>query len=170
VRVHYGLTTAEVVVADNTEGSAPISVVNFAERKGQQPGGYDKIFCVFDRNGHESFARAREKIKVIAGRKKTPLPIDEAISVPCFELWVLLHFERTDASFADCSAVSRRIRERHVVEYKKADATIARDLMQKLSDARQNAEWLEKRAENNEYNPYTSVYRALRYFEEIATM
>jgi hypothetical protein len=98
------------------------------------------------------------------------LPIDEAISVPCFELWVLLHFEQTDASFADCSAVSRRIRELHMEEYKKADAAVARDLMQKLNDARKHAEWLEKRAEDNEYNPYTSVYRALWYFEEIATM
>ena len=32
-RTHFDLTTAEVVIADNTKGSAPISVVNCAEER-----------------------------------------------------------------------------------------------------------------------------------------
>ena len=31
-RIHYGLTNAEVIVAENAVGSAPISVVECAER------------------------------------------------------------------------------------------------------------------------------------------
>ena len=46
-RSHFGLTTAEVVVADKTKGSAPISVVDYAQERAREPGGYDHIFCVF---------------------------------------------------------------------------------------------------------------------------
>lgn len=84
-RIHYGLNTAEVIVADNTVGSAPISVVQCAEAKSKERGGYDTIYCVFDRDGHESFGRARERIRALAGRNRNKLPIREALSIPCFE-------------------------------------------------------------------------------------
>lgn len=168
-RIKYGLTTAEIILADNTVGPAPISVVECAEEKCAERGGYDKVFCVFDRDGHESFDRAREKIKTLAGRKKKPLPIQEAISIPCFEFWVLLHFERTDAPFHKCAGVIQRIcEEHHMPGYEKADATIARLLMARLEEALGNADWIEGRAVNNGYNPYTSVHHVLRHFAEVA--
>jgi len=81
-RLRLGLRPAEVVIAENTHGSAPISVVACAEQKADEDGGYDFIFCVFDRDAHESFSRAREKINALAGRRKKPLPIQEIISIP----------------------------------------------------------------------------------------
>ena len=125
-RIHYKLTTAEIVLAENTVGSAPISVVQCAEDKCAERGGYDKVFCVFDRDGHESFQRARDRIRTLTSRKRFLSPIEEAISVPCFEFWVLLHFERTDRQFDRCSDVVDWIRDQHVPGYTKADAAIAR--------------------------------------------
>lgn len=162
-RIKYGLTTAEIILAENTKGPAPISVVECAEGKSREPGGYDKIYCVFDRDGHESFDRARNKIKTLSGRKKNPLPIDEAISVPCFELWVLLHFEKTDAPFNKCDDVIGRVRN-HMPGYEKADANIAKKLMDKINVAIENADWLEGQAVNNNYDPYTSVHNVIRHF------
>jgi hypothetical protein len=168
-RIKYGLTTAEITLADNTVGPAPISVVQCAEGKCAERGGYDKVFCVFDRDGHESFDRARNRIKSLADRKKNPLPIKEAISVPCFEFWVLLHFERTDPPFERCAAAIQRIRDQHhMPEYEKADATVAGKLMAKVEDAIGNADWVEGRAENNAYNPYTSVHHVLKHFSALA--
>ena len=166
-RIRYGLTTAEVVLADNTVGSAPISVVQCAEAKSREPGGYDTIFCVFDRDSHESFDRARERIHTLAERTRKPLPIHEAISIPCFEFWVLLHFERTDAPFTCCDEVTRRVRN-HIVNYEKADTAIARSLMDQVEYAKENADWLEGSAEDSSQNPYTSVHYVLRHFEQIA--
>jgi hypothetical protein len=40
VRILFQLTTAEVVVADNTKGAAPISVVECAEERAAEQGGY----------------------------------------------------------------------------------------------------------------------------------
>ena len=81
-RIHYHLTTAQVVIADNSKGSAPISVVECAEERAAEQGGYDTIFCVFDRDGHESFDRARAKIRGLASRSRNRLNVHEAISVP----------------------------------------------------------------------------------------
>lgn len=167
-RIKYGLTTAEIILAENTLGSAPISVVECAEKKYTEPGGYDQIYCVFDRDGHESFDRARHRIHILASRKKKPLPIQEAISIPCFEFWVLLHYEKTDAPFNSCTDVIHRIRAQHLSLYEKADAATARQLMIKVTDALKNAHWLEARAENNNYNPYTSVHMVLQHFEAVA--
>jgi hypothetical protein len=166
-RIQYGLTTAEIVLAENTKGPAPISVVECAEEKSGERGGYDKIYCVFDRDGHESFDRAREKIRGLAGRKKKPLPIEEAVSIPCFEVWVLLHFERRDAPFERCADVIDCVRV-HMPDYEKADDAIAKQLVARAKAAIENADWLEARAANNDYNPYTSVHRVLRHFASVA--
>ena len=168
VRIRYGLTRAEVILAENTKGPAPISVVECAEEKCGEPGGYDHIFCVFDRDGHESFDRARVKIKTLSGRKQKPLPIEEAISVPCFELWVLLHFEKMDAPFGKCAEVIGRIRDHHMPGYEKADTAIAKQLMARVDVAIENSGWLEGRADTNNYNPYTSVHKVLQHFVTVA--
>lgn len=166
-RIKYGLTTAEIILAENTVGSAPISVVQCAEDRCSEPGGYDKVFCVFDRDGHESFDRARAKVKTLAKRGKKPLPIQEAISIPCFEYWVLLHHERTDAPFRCCSDVIDQVRT-HMPDYEKADTAIARQLVARVENALGNADWVEGRAEDNNYNPYTSIHHVLRCFAKIA--
>jgi hypothetical protein len=70
------------MIADNTKGPAPISVVECAEERAREQGGYDAIFCVFDRDGHESFDRARAKIKGLAGRSRNRLNMHEVVSVP----------------------------------------------------------------------------------------
>lgn len=166
-RIKYGLTTAEVIVAENTVGSAPISVVSCAEARCAEPGGYDHIFCVFDRDDHESFDRARVRIKALANRKKKPLPIKESISIPCFEYWVLLHHVRTDAPLARCADAKAQVCL-HMPDYEKADANIASRLMAKLDLALTNAKWVEGRAQENGYNPYTSVHHVFEHFDTVA--
>lgn len=168
LRIHFGLSTAEIILADNTIGAAPISVVQCAVEKCSEPGGYDQVFCVFDRDGHESFDRARIKIASLAARKIKPIPIEESISVPCFEYWILLHFEKTDANFLNCADVVQRIRKRHMIDYKKASSEVSKLLMAKLDEALKNADWLEGRSENNGFDPYTSVHKILRHFISIA--
>ncbi|MHB8255147.1 MAG: RloB family protein [Acidiferrobacter sp.] len=165
-RIHYRLTTAEIILAENTEGSAPISVVDCAEKRSRELGGYDQIYCVFDQDDHESFARARDKIQALANRQKKPLPIAEAISIPCFEVWVLLHFEKTDAAFDCCADVIARVR-RYVSNYEKANAAIAELLVANVNHAIGNAQWLVDRAVVNAFNPYTSIHRVLQHFASV---
>lgn len=167
-RIHFGLSTAEVVVAESDKGSAPTSVVKCAERRSSERGGYDQIYCVFDRDQHASFRVAREKIAKLASRQHKGLRIAEAVSIPCFEFWMLLHFERTDASFVSCANVVRHLRNQHIPNYQKADADLCKQLMTKLGDALANADWVETRAAINKHDPYTSAHSVMRHFMAIA--
>lgn len=167
-RLHFGLTNAEVMIADNATDSAPISVVKLAEAKCREPGGYDKVFCVFDRDTHESFALARDRVTELRTRAENPLPIDDVVSIPCFEVWVLLHFERSDAPFNRCADVVTRIKQKHIAGYRKTDESIARDLMTRLSIALANGVWLAGRAQGINRNPYTAVHTLLQYLEGVA--
>lgn len=168
LRVSYELLPAEVIVAENNVGSAPISVVQCAEQKANERGGYDFIFCVFDRDTHESFDRARQKIKTLTLRSKKPLPIREVISIPCFEIWVLLHHECTDVQFANSDEVSTRIRSQHMPQYSKANAKSIKQLMPLIEKAIENATWLENRAETNNWDPYTSVHLLVNHMKTVA--
>ncbi len=168
LRSKLGLLPAEIVVADNTHGSAPISVVACAERKAREQGGYDHIFCVFDRDAHESFDRARDRIRKLASKKRGALPIQEIVSVPCFEIWVLLHFAPTERPFADCSAVISYIRDHHLPAYAKTSPRMAGILVERLDAALASAAWLAQRAGENDRNPFTDVHRLVEHMKAVA--
>jgi hypothetical protein len=168
-RQRYRLTSAEIVIADNTRGSAPESVVQLAEERYRDNDGYDKVFCVFDRDGHESYQRARDRVLHLRTRTKNPLPIDDAISFPCFEVWILLHYERTDRPFNRCTDVVQRIRQTHIQGYEKADEDVAGVLMDRVEVALANAEWLAARAQITNYNPFTAVQAVIRHLSNVAT-
>lgn len=167
-RQRYRLTTAEIVIADNTKGSAPESVVQLAEEKYRDDDGYDKVFCVFDRDGHESYQRARDRIVHLRTRTRNPIPIDDAISLPCFEVWILLHYERTDRPFNRCAEVIQRIRQTHIPGYEKADEEIAAALMERVDTAIANADWLAGRAQATNHNPFTAVQTVIRHFSSVS--
>lgn len=98
-------------------GSAPISVVDAALERRRQAAKdkvpYDAVWCVFDRDGHQSFARAVDK----AEANKLEL----AISVRCFEFWLLLHFTYTAKAFQKGDDVVRELRK-HLSDYEKSSA------------------------------------------------
>jgi len=77
-------------------GSNPKTLVDHAVEKKQQAERdarrekddnlrYDEVWCVFDVDVHEHIPEAKQK----AGANR----INLAISNPCFELWLLLHFQ-----------------------------------------------------------------------------
>jgi len=123
---------------------------------------------VSDRDGHESFAQARNRVAELRTRSENPLPIADVVSVPCFEVWVLLHFERSDAPFNRCMDVVRRIKQKHIAGYRKTDLSIARDLMARLPSAVANSAWLAGRAQGNNNNPSTAVHALVQHLEHVA--
>lgn len=171
LRNDFRLSTAEVVIPKNTAGSAPINVVEFAERKCQEDGGYDYAFCVFDRNGHASFEEARRRITECSTRVRRPLPLREAVSIPCFEIWILLHFQNTDRPFENCNAVIGHIEgNNYIADYSKADPKLFKLIKDRLERAVENARWLEGKAVENNYNPYTSVHKLVEILIELKTL
>lgn len=164
VRRHLGLTAAEVIVAENNVGAAPISIVECAEKRAKEQGGYDHIFCVFDRDEHESFQRALARISLLAHRSRNALPVRATTSVPCFEIFVLLHFEQTDAPFKSCAHVIDRVRQ-HAPGYQKSNERTAAELMNRLEQALANAHWLAARETGG--NPETSLHLLVEHMKSV---
>lgn len=170
LRLHLKLTNAEVLIPADPTGTSPRQLVDFAAKRSKEGGTYDRIFCVFDRDDHGSFSEARARIRELATNTRTPVLIGEAVSVPCWEIWVLLHFQQTDAPFGDCAAVIRRIRERHLAHYAKADRRVTAELITNHARAVVHAEWLETRTGRVNDNPSTSVHHLVKHLLQVALM
>lgn len=109
LRAERRLSTAHVQVQPARFGTEPIQVVAFAEhlfRTGDRALGieaqaFDRVIVVFDRDDHQTYHKALAKVQALNGSltndEKRRIPVEAAASVPCFELWLLLHFEDIQA-------------------------------------------------------------------------
>lgn len=135
---------------------------------------YDEVFCVIDRNGHESFeaacALARERAGLAVVR-----------SYPCFEYWLLLHFDYTRSPFtavgakSSCDRVTDVLRQQaNMNAYDKGnvqglfDRMLAGDL---FTRARLNAtRALQDAIEVDELNPSTQLHILMDRFETLGRL
>src|SRR5882724_5542356 len=89
----YRLSNANIRITP-ADGTDPVSIVSYAIA---EMNGFDRAYCVFDRNGHDNYADALRQISTSKeGREGRLFSIT---SWPCFEVWVLLHFLYSDAPF-----------------------------------------------------------------------
>ncbi len=107
---------------------------------------YDLVACVFDRDTHSTFDAAVAEVRNLAERKRKPVPIIAAVSQIAFELWILLHLERTDKPFTSAGEVIDHIRRHHIADYDKARAV---EQLALIDTARAHAQWLYERYEQN---------------------
>ena len=103
IRQEYHLRTANVRVLPGV-GTQPLQVVSHAEKlfrmgepgKGIYPLSFDYVFAVFDRDEHSTYSQALDKAASLDGKLKNDMhervSFQAIASVPCFELWLLLHF------------------------------------------------------------------------------
>lgn len=95
----WGLSP-QVQIGKN-DGSSPDRVVARAEElqalARREGDAFDEVYCVFDRDAHERFADAVNRLKALAAEGQ---PIKGVVSVPCFEFWLLLHFGYTAKPYA----------------------------------------------------------------------
>lgn len=98
-----GLTTARVqIVGDG--GSAPKSVVEEAEKRLNHDADFEQIYCIFDRDRHTSYDIALQAVRTLAESRNFKTKTVCAItSVPCFELWYLLHVSESRKPYESAS-------------------------------------------------------------------
>jgi hypothetical protein len=120
---------------------------------------YDEVWCVFDVDDHPKVDDAKQQARGNG--------IKLAVSNPCFELWVLLHFQEQTAHIS--RAKLRAVCRKHLPDYEK-DLPIARLTPQyeyAASRARKLDDWQQQQG-RKEANPSTGVYRlteAIRGFD-----
>lgn len=177
------LTTAKVqIVGDG--GSAPISVVNEAKRRLQSDRDFEQIYCVFDRDRHQSYNEALTAITVLADSREFKGKAVRAItSVPCFEFWYLLHVSNsrkpyegaaTGGSPADALLKDLRCAHPCFKDYGKAEcASFFDEIAANRGNALTNAEAFlaqarEEGAKIFHENPSTRVHIVVRALMGIA--
>lgn len=105
IRRAFRLATAHVQVWPSAEGTEPLQVVDYAERlflngdraKAIDCRGFDRVIAVFDRDDHATYNPALAKVRALHLAHENDdgeqVPFQAIASVPCFELWLLLHFD-----------------------------------------------------------------------------
>lgn len=117
----------------------------------------DEVWCVLDHDERvaeiQSFRDWLEQNSHVKHGKKGAAKIRAAISTPCFEYWLLLHFRYTNRPFhgipggpSACEQVIREL-ETHLEGYRKADARTYDRCRERISTAIRNAKRVQRLAE-----------------------
>jgi hypothetical protein len=90
------------IVLEKPPGSAPITIVDFALDYCHKNDGIDFVFCVFDQDEHNTFHAACDKLNRYKSPRsaKSKPEIKAIISIPCFEIWPLIHFTYTTKGYS----------------------------------------------------------------------
>ena len=158
------------LVVKGTGGVDPRTLVDRAtelrddeKRRGDA---FDFVYCVFDRDTHPTFEEASN----VARDRRLEL----ARSWPCFEFWLLLHFEFSRKAYArrerqsPCDVCIQDLR-RHIPNYSKGDGTHQDDLWDRSEAAIARARHALTNAESTgEPNPSTEVHRLVEHLRTLA--
>lgn len=171
----YRLSSANIEVTGEG-GSAPMSVVEHAIKRFEEDPDFDRIFCVIDRDQHPRFGEALERVRDKqlvrrdAKRKKIGAACFEAIaSIPCFEFWILLHYEYTTAELPRYDDVRHRLRRIDgFANYDKGAKELFDQTHVQLDTALRNADRANAEAEHNDTNnPTTQMPSLIRYLQQL---
>jgi hypothetical protein len=165
------LNPVNVVIEDRKSGLDPKSLVAFAIETSKKDKGYDRVYCVFDKDKHVSYTAALDKIR--AKRLAGGATLHAITSVPCFEIWFLLHFTYTARPFSaagddsNCTLVIKGLdRKGRIRGYEKGSKDIFNVLSDKTETAIRNAEKLENFHKTSQTdNPSTKVHELVQYLK-----
>ncbi len=161
-------------------GTSPIRIVEYAEHlfvngdeeKSIQPRAFEQVYVVFDRDDHETYHNALAKAAALKGKLLNDLEqavkFEPIASVPCFELWLLLHFEDVQAPLHRIE-VYQRLRQ-YLPNYDKGQAGHHAQTRPNLADASKRAEHLAKlTTAHNGVEPYTEMHRVVHLLTTLRT-
>jgi RloB-like protein len=170
LRNAYGLSNVNVRIL-MPDGNDPLSIVTFAIAELEHDKEYDRAYCVFDRDGHATYDAALRRIRESelgkAGR------LIGITSIPCFEIWVLLHYQYSAASYVAAgreSACGRLIRDvqRYYPAYAKGHETVFAELAPRMHHAIKHAVRLEKHNDDTcALNPATQMHHMVNYLTKL---
>jgi hypothetical protein len=168
----FKLSTANIRIVGDECGSSPRSVVDYAITEYRKERRYNRVFCVFDKDRHSTYNEALERIRTTKMGKGDS--IEAITSVPCFEVWILLHFSYTTRAFGStgpsgsiCASVIKALKK-HISVYDKGTSGLFFSLKERLQDAMIHASQLEKHIEvSGSDNPSTKMHQLVGYLREL---
>jgi hypothetical protein len=129
------------------------------------------VYCVFDKDKHTTYPAALEKIRSTPRLKKATL--HAITSIPCFEIWLLLHYVYTTRSFSaagdvsNCDLVETELKK-YITGYHKGSHNIFDEVKDKTDRAITNAKQLEAfHQTSGTDNPSTKVHELVEYLQDL---
>lgn len=127
---------------------------------------YESVWIVFDKDGHAYVPNTFEEARIAN--------VNIAFSSVCFEIWILLHFEKTSRQFQNCDDIIHFIKHRNYLSYEKTNFYHQLSIEQK-QNVNINAEWLHNQNEEDiqrgipihHLNPYTDFDRLMKYLQSV---
>lgn len=175
IRQAFRLHTANVHVLASASGTESIQVVNHAEyvfehgdlSKRILPRAFESVYAVFDRDDHRTFFEALSHATKLDRKLKNdlgqPIHFKAIVSIPCFELWLLLHFEDVTREVAR-DEIYRRLKG-HVHNYAKGKEGIFASTRPHIEQAMRRAKALGEIASPHQARLFSGVselYEVLR--------
>ncbi|MBU0681872.1 MAG: RloB family protein [Proteobacteria bacterium] len=164
------LNTANIKVLKNTAGSSPRTIVDFALKEYRQEKGYDRVYCVFDKDQHTTYFEALDIInRANIGKGHRILA---TTSVPCFEFWILLHYKYTTKPFAVphgsiCAKVISDLKA-YMPGYQKGDNDTYNATKDLIATAIENAKKVARHCEIAGTDmPSTQMYELVEYLQNL---
>jgi hypothetical protein len=170
IRQQLRLPSANVQVQPAAYGTEPLRIVEYAEHlftEGQRALGiharsFDRVVVVFDRDEHHTYHAALQRVAALNGRlgndERVKVPFEAVVSVPCFELWLLLHFEDVFAPLHRDEAIAQL--GGHLAGYAKGQGShwaVTRDRLH-VAAARANALVAAGHTAEDGAQPYTNMH------------
>lgn len=138
---------------------SPLGLVNYAKTKikvaKREKNAYDFVWVIFDKDGHAKISEAFEVARISSPK------INIAFTVPCFEYFVLLHFEKTTKPFKKCDSVISKIKKKWLPDYEKA-TNIFEVLLTNKTVGIKNSKWVIEQF-NDELDSGKRVYELSAY-------
>lgn len=152
------LNSANIEVVGDC-GSDPLSVVNHGIERCNEDGEFDRVFCVFDKDTHKTYDDAVRKLNGQDSSRFTAIR-----SVPCFEYWLLLHFEYSTQPFTTAQALAA-VRA-HISGYKKGYSEAAIATFNNVDQAIMHARRARTQGVSEGFElPYTNVDELITYLK-----
>ncbi len=147
IRQESKLPTVHVRIIQSPLGTEPQQIVEGAEAEFLKSKRYERIFVVFDRDQHRTYADAIKMAEARNRRYRNDenrfVSFKAIVSVPCFELWLLLHFTNILAPMHRDEALAKL--KKQLIGYEKGNAGTYAATLPNLDAATKRAAVLKQR-------------------------
>ncbi len=176
IKRKYRTFTAKVKILPSGVGTLPLHIVQYAERifKNGNPHtgigkrAFDQVYIVFDRDEHPQFVDALSKSSSLDKKIKNDegklIRFWAIPSNPCFEFWILLHFENVQELLGS-NVVGSKLTGHYPI-YSKTATDVFKTTEQHLALAKTRASALASNQSSNN-GPYTRVGELVDIIENI---
>ena len=165
------------IVVKASSGTAPKDVVGYAEKLYRNGIGtygkreFDEVYIVFDKDEHQSYEIALDLADLLIKKeriKNSRFVFSAIPSNPCFEFWILLHFQDV-STLLHRDAIFKRV-EKYIPEYKKGSKNIYRLTSDKINDAIKRANKINKNSDpKSKELPYTGIVDLVERLQKLTS-